>query len=244
MELLSDWLADLGGWTLATATRAWMGALDFRAAYYDPSVDPGRDDHAQRAIYLFWHEYITFPMYLRGHCQVAMLASLHRDAEWVVRAGRRLGFDVVRGSSRRGGAAALRQLIDISRRRHLAITPDGPRGPRRQLASGAIYLASRLQLPLVLMGFGYDAPYRLPTWDRHALPRLGSRARAVVSPRIWIPPALSRADLEAARGDVERLLNDLTGEAEQWAASGARGTAEHLVFPSRMSDAAASRLAA
>ena len=44
---------------------------------------------------------------------------------------------------------------------HLTITPDGPRGPRRQLAPGAIYLASKLGLPLVVMGYGYDRPWRV-----------------------------------------------------------------------------------
>ena len=59
---------------------------------------------------------------------------------------------------------------------HLTITPDGPRGPRRHMAPGPIYLASKLGLPLVLMGYAYDRPWRLHSWDRFAIPRPGSRA--------------------------------------------------------------------
>ena len=54
---------------------------------------------------------------------------------------------------------------------HLTITPDGPHGPRRRMAPGPIYLASKLGLPLVLMGYAYDRPWRLPSWDRFAVPR-------------------------------------------------------------------------
>ena len=54
---------------------------------------------------------------------------------------------------------------------NLTITPDGPRGPRRQLAQGPVYLASKLGMPIVAMGFGYDRPWRFNSWDRFAIPR-------------------------------------------------------------------------
>jgi hypothetical protein len=109
---------------------------------------------------------------------------------------------------------------------NLTITPDGPRGPRRALAPGAIFLASKLGIPIVAMGFGYDRPWRLSTWDRHAIPRAFSRARSVVSPEIHIPPHLDRDGLELHRQQVERLLNRLTLEAEAWAESGTRKVEE------------------
>ena len=137
-----------------------MSTLDYRAAFYDRSVDPVLGIGGPR-IYIFWHENILFPLYLRGHCHLAMLLSQHRDADILARVAHHLGFDCVRGSTYRGGARALWELSERSRTQHLTITPDGPRGPRRQLAQGPIYLASRLQLPLVAMGFGYDRPWRI-----------------------------------------------------------------------------------
>jgi lysophospholipid acyltransferase (LPLAT)-like uncharacterized protein len=155
-----------------------------------------------------------------------MLLSRHRDADILTRVAYHMGFEFVRGSSYRGGMSALREMVRCSRHMNLTITPDGPVGPRRVLAPGPIYLASKLGLPIVAMGFGYDRPWRLGTWDRHALPRPGSRARAVVSPAIHIPPDLSRTDIEACRTQVERLLNRLTLEAEAWAESGTRKVEE------------------
>jgi lysophospholipid acyltransferase (LPLAT)-like uncharacterized protein len=214
----------------AGGIRAWMSTLDCRAIYYDPSVDAiyTPPPHAKRAtrIYVFWHEYILLPLHLRGHCQLTMLLSKHRDADILYRLGHHMGFECVRGSSYRGGASALMELSRVAGDMHVAITPDGPRGPRRELAQGAVFLASRMGLPIVPMGLGYDRPWRLKSWDRFAMPRPFSRARGVVGPEIHIPADLDRAGIETHRVAVERLLNDLTAEAERWAASGERRSGE------------------
>jgi lysophospholipid acyltransferase (LPLAT)-like uncharacterized protein len=212
----------LGGLVGATAIRLWMRLLDYQVAYYDPAVDPALGPCPTQAIYVFWHENILFPIYLRGHNNLTMLLSRHRDADILARAAYHLGFDVVRGSTYRGSISAVRQLAREGRQRHLTITPDGPRGPRRIFAQGPVYLSSKLQLPLVLMGFGYDRPWRLRSWDRFAIPRPGSRARGVVSPYIQMPANLSRHGLEHYRLRMEQLLNRLTDEAEAWAESGTR----------------------
>jgi hypothetical protein len=133
-----------------------------------------------------------------------------------------MGFEFVRGSTNRGGVAALRQLLDKSREMHLAITPDGPRGPRRQLAPGPVYLASKLGIPLVAIGVGYERPWRVRSWDRFAIPRPGGRACCILSPELQVPPDLDRDGLEHFRTKVEQLLNHLCDDAEHWAESGSR----------------------
>lgn len=223
MKLTSPLLNKLGGLLGSAAVRWWMNTLDYKVAYYDRTIDPVFPECRGQKIYIFWHEYILFPFYLRGHCNMAMLLSRHRDAEILSHAAYHMGFQFVRGSTNRGGVAALRELLARSREMHLTITPDGPRGPRRQLAPGCIYLASKLGLPLVVMGYGYDRPWRVRSaWDQFAIPRPHSRARAIPSGEIFIPPDLDREGLEHHRQKIERLLNYLTTEAESWAASGSR----------------------
>ena len=204
----------------SAAIRGWMGTLDYKAAYYDRAIDPIFPQCQGNKIYLFWHEYILFPLYLRGHCNLSMLLSRHRDAEILSHVAHHFGFDFVRGSTNRGGVTALRELLAKSRRMHLTITPDGPRGPRRVMAPGPIYLASKLGLPLVLMGYAYDRPWRLPSWDRFAIPRPCSAPRAIATGEIFVPPDLDRDGLEHFRLRTEQLLNRLTEEAEAWAKSG------------------------
>jgi len=220
----------LGGLLAAKAARAWMSTLDYRAVFYDRSVDPVMGIGGPR-IYVFWHENILIPLHLRGHCHLAMLLSQHGDAEILAHVAYHMGFDCVRGSSRRGGARALLELAERSRHQHLTITPDGPRGPRRQLAQGPIYLASKLQLPLVPMGYGSDRPWRVNSWDRFAVPRPFSRARAVIGPPLMLPRDLDRDGIECCRQRVERLMTFLTDEAEAWAVSGARKAGECVVRP-------------
>ncbi|HLA84839.1 MAG TPA: lysophospholipid acyltransferase family protein [Thermoguttaceae bacterium] len=213
----------LGGLLGATIVRQWMSTLDYKIAYYDHAVDPVFSDCRGQKIYIFWHEYILCPLYLRQYCNLTMLLSRHQDAEVFWHGARLMGFGFVRGSTARGGTAALRKLFGASRRMHLTITPDGPRGPRRGMAPGPIYLASKLGLPLVVMGFGYDRPWRFRrAWDQFAVPRPYSRVRAISSGEIHVPPDLDRDGIEHYRRKIEDLLNRLTLEAETWAAAGTR----------------------
>ncbi|MCA9258180.1 MAG: DUF374 domain-containing protein, partial [Planctomycetales bacterium] len=157
--------------------RAWMRTLDYRGLFLDPGVDPIHAAPTPR-IYVFWHEFILIPLYLRGGCNLTMLLSKHRDADLLAHMAARMGFECVRGSTYNGAASAIRELTRCGQTRHLAITPDGPRGPRRQLAQGPVFLASRMQLPIVALGFGADRPWRANSWDRFAVPRPYSRIRA------------------------------------------------------------------
>src|SRR5438132_4052415 len=205
----------------ATAIRALTATLDYRIVYADPLADPVHPRRSRDAIYLLWHEYLIFPLGVRGKRmrgkQMTVLISLHRDGELITQVMRHLGFRAVRGSSTRGGVHALRKILRMQGAknqeprsknqipkigswnlefgssawgRDLIVTPDGPRGPRRLMAEGPIFLASRLQMPIVCMGFAFDRPWRQKSWDRFAIPRPFSRARAVISPFIDIPPNL------------------------------------------------------
>jgi lysophospholipid acyltransferase (LPLAT)-like uncharacterized protein len=207
-----------------------MSTLDYRAVFYDRSVDPALDIGPPR-IYIFWHENILAPLYQRGHCNLVMLLSQHPDADILERVAFYFGFECVRGSTQRGGTRAIWEMAHRGRYQHLTMTPDGPRGPRRRLAPGPIYLASRMQLPLVVMGFGYDRPWRMKSWDRFAVPRPFSRARAVIGPPLMLPRDLSRDAIERCGQHVEQLLNDFTTEAEAWAAAGSRKAGEIFIVP-------------
>ncbi|HBE66533.1 MAG TPA: hypothetical protein DDW52_00155, partial [Planctomycetaceae bacterium] len=170
------------------------------------------------SIFIFWHEYIPVPVYCRPRCRLAMLVSQHQDAEVLSHMASFSGLQTVRGSTSRGGTSALRELINRGSGMSLAITPDGPRGPRRKLAQGCVYLSSRLQIPIIPIGAGYSQPWRnKDSWDQFPVPRPFSRVRAVVGPRIQVPADLSRTDVEEYRLFTEKRLNDVTELAEKWA---------------------------
>jgi len=229
VKLTHPWLIKTGALLASGWVRWWMHTLDFKALFPDPRLDPAVSPFPRR-IYLFWHEYLLFPFYLRGHCNAAILLSRHRDAEILTEAARLMGFEPIRGSTRRGGAEALCRLLRQGQSHHIGITPDGPRGPRRHLAPGAVYLASRLEMPLVLLGIGYDRPWRVRgAWDQFAVPRPFSRARAILSEEIYVPSQADRSTLEHYRSALENRLNELTLQAEQWAAAGIKYPNEKIL---------------
>ena len=165
------------------------------------------------------------------------LASGHSDGEILGRAMHHLGWNVVRGSTTRGGVGAMLRLLRDDAT-NINLTPDGPQGPRRTMAPGAVYLASRLKVPVVCVGYAYNRPWRLGSWDRFAVPRPFSRGRAVFGPPITVPGGADRAEREQYRLWLEDLLNWLTAEAERWAADGQRRPGEVRLLPGRASHAA------
>ncbi len=108
------------------------------------------------SIIAFWHgRQLLLPLAPYGGRGLDILISRHRDGELISRAMRSFGFASVRGSTTRGGAAALKGLIERGRAgRDLAVTPDGPKGPRQVAQPGVILLAKTTGLPIVPVTFG------------------------------------------------------------------------------------------
>lgn len=231
MRIKSPLFWKTAGLVGTTLIRNWMDTIDFKVAFYDPSIDPAFWSEKRRFILLFWHEHILCPLFVRRHSDVTMLLSRHGDAEIVERFASLFGMRTVRGSSYRGGAAAVKQLLEIRSQNIIAFTPDGPRGPRRRLAPGPVFLASKLQMPIVLLGAGYDRPWRARSWDRFVVPRPFSRGRIIASPLLNVPKDLKKEELEYFRRKLETLLTRLTDDAEQWAASGVSYRGESVICP-------------
>jgi hypothetical protein len=221
MKLRSPWLIRAAAFAGSWVVRAWMATLRFRYLPLGPNVDPFTTPPPTRYLYAFWHETMLLPAYEFIGSRCSVLISQHADGELIARVAQGLGIATIRGSTTRGGAEALWQLLHLGSDRHLVFTPDGPRGPRRRVKQGMIFLASRLGLPIAPAGFGFDRPWRLKSWDRFILPRPRSRAVCVTGVPIRIPPDLAPAELEEYRLGVEAEMLRLTHLAEWCAETGA-----------------------
>ena len=210
----------LAGQFNALALPGMLGLLNTRLLHFDRSTDPARPEYDQHRLFLFWHEYILLILPRWGHTPLTALCSQHRDGEWVNQTASSLGLHVIRGSSSRGGAKAIRQIRRSLAYSSVAVTPDGPRGPRRQLGTGSIFMASRLGVSLVPVGVGISDPIRLRTWDRFVIPKPWSRVRIVLGPPLELPRRVDREGLESYRKSVQSLMDDLTEWAQDWADSG------------------------
>jgi len=222
MKLRSRWLTRCLALFGALLLRLWLCTLRYRVASLGAEVHPV-DPRRRRFLYAFWHETLLSALSLRR--RVHVLISRHRDGELIARICLHLGIGTVRGSSgsdRRGGATALREMAHLAGRTHLAVTPDGPRGPRRVVQPGLILLASRTGLPVVPLGVGWSHAWRARSWDRFAVPLPFSSACCVFGAEIHVPPRLDRGQLERYRLLVEGEMLRATAAAERWAARGGR----------------------
>ncbi len=203
----------------AFLVRRLVGTTEFHFRYADPTVNPevARRTGA-RYIYAFYHEVLLFPAYFWAWPEMQILISDHRDGELIAQTVLRLGFGVVRGSTTRGGARALREMTRRVDRGHLCITPDGPKGPRRHVHQGLPYLALRTGLPIVGLGMAFSNPWRAKSWDKFAVPRPYGKATCVFPEPVIVPPDAGREVLEECRAEVERRMRKATDEAEEWVA--------------------------
>lgn len=163
-------------------------------------------------IFALWHNQIMMLPYYYIHLlkggKVVTLISLSRDGELISRVVRRLGFEIVRGSSSRRGGQAFMDLAGlVSEGYDVGITPDGPRGPRFEVQPGAPALASRTGARIVPIAYDVDRKKVLKTWDAFKLPLPFTRGRIVLGEPFSIAPDCSEEDLKEGRLVLkERLI--------------------------------------
>ena len=128
-------------------------------------------------VFAFWHRSLLLCAHRFRNRGIVILISRSFDGELIARTVELLGFVAVRGSSSRGGAAALRNLHAAYRSGHIcAFTADGPRGPAMLLKPGPVQLAQLAQAEWI--GSFYALPRRawtLRSWDRFLIPKPFSR---------------------------------------------------------------------
>jgi lysophospholipid acyltransferase (LPLAT)-like uncharacterized protein len=170
----------------------------------------------------FWHERLPMmPMlwvFARRSpdwhgCRAHVLVSRHRDGQFIGAVVSRFALDVVLGSSSRGGASGVRNLLGLlAGGDHVAITPDGPRGPRRVAAPGVAQLAALAGVPVLPCAAQTTHRRVLPSWDRMVVPLPFGRGVVVCRPTIAVPrqgwQGLLQSitdELDAAATEADRL---------------------------------------
>jgi lysophospholipid acyltransferase (LPLAT)-like uncharacterized protein len=167
-------------------------------------------------IMCFWHNRIlgitlAFLRHYPGRTRkgVNVLTSASRDGEILAQLVGQFGMEAVRGSSSRRGSRALRELIDLTEDGcDIAITPDGPRGPRYLFGPGAISLAQLTATPIAPVHARFSRCLRMKTWDGFIIPLPFSKVSVTVDDPIQVPRELSDEEFEAARLRVESLLRN------------------------------------
>ena len=172
--------------------------------------DPGRPyrPRLKHEVHACWHEHLLPLTCLFAGQELATLASRDRDGEIVSSVLRRLGYDVARGSSTRGGSAGFRQLARaFEAGRGVILTGDGPRGPRRSLKEGTARIAALTESAVTVVGVAASPGLRLRSWDRFLIPVPGAT--------VFVSPAPVPAGQARSTGDVQAALRREVARCEQ-----------------------------
>ena len=161
-------------------------------------------------VFTLWHGRLLPCTYHHRHQDVVTLISQHRDGEYINRVVEKWGYTAVRGSSSRGGLDALRELVrHLKNGRSLAITPDGPRGPREKLKPGPLLAAQLAGAPIIPVASGASRAAYFGGWDRFLIPHPFARLQIAYGEPVYVPRRASEDELQAVADEVEARLGVL-----------------------------------
>lgn len=211
-----DWRIGPASLALSGLIRALAATVEFR--FHDDDTVRSWEAEGRPFILAFWHRYLILMRYAYRGSRMSVLVSQSWDGELTSQTLAHLGIDTCRGSSSRGGAAALRDLLRRARSgSDLGFTPDGPKGPRCKVQPGVIVAAAMSGLPIQPVAIGASRRKLLRSWDKMVLPLPGARVDVVfgrplkIAPRSPVGEGVDLLEREMLALDVR--VQELSGEA-------------------------------
>ncbi len=194
---------------LYTLSSLWVKTLRVEVEFLAPPQFP--------SIVAFWHgRMFLLPFALRSYAEkVAILISRHRDGELIAQIVEKMGFKTVRGSAGKGkgGDRAFKEMVKLIEKGYtVAITPDGPKGPREVVKPGVAKLSMKTGAPVYPLTFSANWKFNLNSWDRFLVPYPFSKCRVVLGNPI--DPARFQNE-EELRKEIELNMKKLTEKVER-----------------------------
>ena len=206
------WHQRFAAWVIWAGLRLIAATLRYRIN--DPHRFSEQKD-CRQTIYCVWHNRLALSMKLyfsfgRNHHEAAGLAGLvsaSKDGAFLSAILQRFGVTAVRGSSSRRGPQALLELTTWAERGYdLAITPDGPRGPRYVVQEGVMSLAQITGLPILPVSYFLKHKFQLKSWDRFQIPVPFTVCEVTAGRVFQISREATDAQREALRQEIEAEL--------------------------------------
>lgn len=171
----------------------------------------------QNYVLAFWHGTMLLPWYLHGAPNFAALTSKSKDGDLLAKILKKWKYQVVRGSSSTGGDVALGIMVDYARNKYsIAITPDGPRGPKHKFKAGAVVTAKKTKIPVVLAGVAFKRKKILSNWDKFEIPYFFTTAKVIYSEPIYVDSNLTYKETSAVISKCDEELNKLQQQAQDF----------------------------
>lgn len=189
-----------------------------RISVVGKEILPGFAARGEGYVGAFWHGRILMIPFLYPGKALHILVSSHRDGEIIARILSSFGFQLVRGSSKKRGSDALREMLRLLKSdQDLGIAADGPRGPAEILKPGAAQLGRLSGRAVIPISFSASRSIRFTSWDRFMFPLPFSRGVFVVGEPLH---AEQGEENEAFRLRIESALKEATTVADALAGRG------------------------
>jgi lysophospholipid acyltransferase (LPLAT)-like uncharacterized protein len=172
-------------------------------------------ERGEPVLYACWHGRLLPMGYLHRHKGIGALISRSSDGEYIARLMEGWGFRAIRGSTSRGGRAAMREIVQRSQGgQSIAITPDGPRGPRQKVQPGVILAAKLAGAAILPVAAGCNRAWWPGGWDRFCIPKPFSRVVVAYGEPLHVPADASDEALERVALELERAMNELIDQVD------------------------------
>jgi lysophospholipid acyltransferase (LPLAT)-like uncharacterized protein len=175
-------------------------------------------DEGEVAIGAFWHRCIFTAIWIWRNREIIVLNTVNFDGQWTRRVIERLGFGTAQGSSSRGAIEGLTIMATrLEEGKHVALTIDGPRGPRFIAKPGAVILARRTGCPVSVFHVGLQRGHTFKkSWDLFQIPYPFSRAVMFVAPPIRVPMDADSDTVHQKQKEIQAALERVRDMAESW----------------------------
>lgn len=216
MKIRSRALNLVLSWTATLLLRLLFLTVRIRHIHVAPDGTPYRRPQGSvRYTFSMWHDQIVMAVFSQRTWNLAGLISQHRDGGYLADSVRLAGIQPVRGSTSRGGMEAVREILSLPDL-HLAMTPDGPRGPRRQMKDGILFIASRSERPLVPAGMATGNAWHVRgSWTDLTIPKPFSTAVMIAGTPVVVPQDLERDQMPAWSAALTAEMQRLDHIAER-----------------------------
>jgi len=164
----------------------------------------------KNVIYTFWHGRIFLGTFYFRNRGIVVMSGYNKDARTMARVIERFGYGIARGSSTRGAKrAVVTMLHEIRKKKDVAFSIDGPRGPRYIAKPGAVWVAAKSGAAIFPFHISTEKKWVINSWDLFHIPRPFSRALILMGKPIYVAPDATPEELEARQQELQGALDEM-----------------------------------
>ncbi|MFN3551292.1 MAG: lysophospholipid acyltransferase family protein, partial [Endomicrobiia bacterium] len=143
---------------------------------------------SKNVIYAFFHGEQFVLVYIHRHTKIVIMTSFSEDGELQTKILKKFGYDIVRGSAEKKGAASgtLSIIEKLLKGQNCAFAVDGPHGPAFKVKPGIVFLSQKTKLPIIPVRVFVEKKVQLNNWDRYILPLPFSKVWIVYGKPIYV----------------------------------------------------------